>query len=397
MERATDFATHEYVDGKTEEIGQQIEDLEPRLSSHISVEEDLSFAVVDADGRRTWIEADTEGKPTVHARKHLQESIDTRDIAFGVVDEGNRRTWLEVAPDGGPTDYARSKIGQTGGTADIPDFPVADWVHWGDSNTDDRANGANNWTNRLAQLTGQDHHDGGYWGQGVANIAARQGGAPSLITLENNQTNPTGSTPIIAATNLVVADNIDYYSVAGTLAGIHGTIIPNSQTKVHTFTPDTPGVYSVPPRSTFTPDTQHLRNRHVTIWMGRNDRYGANAPARIVRATRHMIDYLTPRVKRVLVMQLVPGNEGMDSGVIKSVNDALEAAFPAEFVPIADWLMTDEAATLAGIEYTAEDLQDIAEKKIPRSFRRDHAHFNEVGCIPISQFLYREIQERGWI
>ena len=355
MERATDlaggdFATHEYVDG-------ELESLDPRL---------LNSAPVD-------------------------------DLSFAVVDKDNRRTWLEVAPDGGPTDYALSKIRSTGGSANVPDFPTADWAHWGDSNTDDRANKQSNWTNVLAGLTGANHYNGGYWGQGAENIAARQGGAPSLITLAGNQTNASGATDIVEATNLVVADNIDYYTVSGTLAGVPGTITPNATTKVHTFTPTTPGVYDIPPRSVFTPDTDHLRDRHVTIWMGRNDRWEPRAAQSITWAARHMVDHLTPRVKRVLVLQLVPGVEGLEHPQIKSINDMLQQEFPSQFVPIAEWMMTDEAATLAGITYTEQDLTDIAEGRIPSSFRRDNSHFNEVGCVPIAHFLYREIQERGWI
>ena len=384
------YATREYVDGT-------LENLEPRLLGDISTE-DLSFAVVDEKNRRTWLEAGEDGKPTDYARKQIQETVDTRDFAFGVVDKDSRRTWLEVAKDGGPTDYARSLIGNTGGgdAGAIPDFPTADWVHWGDSNTDDVRNGAQNWTNVLAGLTGADHYNGGYWGQKPENIAARQGGAPSLITLENNQTQAASPTPIASATNLVVADNADDHEISGTLAGVHGKVTPHMG-GVHTFTPTVAGVYQVPPRSVFTPDTGHLRDRHMTIWMGRNGRWDDGAPQRALRAAQHMVDFLTPHVKRFLILQIVPGTDGLEHPRVKDINDALRNEFPAQFVPIAEWMMTEEAATLAGITYTEQDLTDIAEGRIPTSFRRDASHFNEVGCIPIAHFLHREIQERGWL
>lgn len=339
---------------------------------------------------------DADGIGVEIAPKQLSE-VSTTDLSFAVVDEKNRRTWLEVAPDGGPTDYALSKIGNTGEPADIPDFPTSDWAHWGDSNTDSARNGAQNWTNVLAGLTGANHYNGGYWGQKAENIAARQGGAPSLITLAGNQTNASGATDIVDATNLVVGDNADDYTVPGTLAGVDGTITPNATTKVHTFTPATPGVYDIPPRSVFIPDTGHLRDRHMTIWMGRNDRWDDGAPQKVLRAARHMVDFLTPRVKRFLILQLVPGTDGLDSPRVKDINDVLQHEFPSQFVPIAEWMMTEEAATLAGITYTEQDLTDITEGRIPTSFRRDASHFNEVGCIPIAHFLHREIQERGWL
>lgn len=322
---------------------------------------------------------------------------DTEDAAFAVVDEEGRRTWLEVAPDGGPTDYARSLIGSTGGgdAVDIPDFPTEDWAHWGDSNSDSWYLGTESWTSKLAQLTGKNHYMGGYYNQKSINIAARQGGAPSLVTVAGNVTAASGATEITEAVNPVTSIST-IYEVPGTLAGVHGRIKPLAD-QAQSFTPTTPGVYNIPPRSVFTPDAASMRNRHATIWMGRNDRYDDGAPQQVARSARHMVDYLAPRVKRVLVLQLVPGTEGLNHARIKPINDLLQAEFPSQFVPIAEWMMTDRAAELAGITYTEQDLTDIAEGRIPASFRSDNAHFNGVGCTAIAHFLHEEILKRGWL
>ena len=355
MERATeiaggDFATREYVDGT-------LESLEPRLLGDVS----------------------------------------TRDIAFAVVDEKNRRTWLEVAEDGGPTEYALSKIGSGGGgsASKTLDFPTPDWAHWGDSNTDDYYLKSESWITKLSNLTGKNHYYGGFYNQKSINIAARQGGAPSLVTVANNKTAETGATEIVSAVNPVTSIS-PIYQVPGTLAGVHGRIKPLPESKQE-FIPTTPGVYDIPPRSMFIPDAAAMRDRHVTIWMGRNDRYDADAPQQVLRSARHMVDFLTPHVKRFFVLQLVPGTEGLEHPRIKPINDLLKAEFQSQFIPIAEWMMTNRAAELAGITYTEQDQTDIAEGRIPTSFRSDGAHFNGVGCTAIAHFLHEEILKRGWL
>lgn len=344
-----------YVNGQFTELEQRIDEHEPRLLDHL------------------------------HGGNQL---------VFSVVDENNRRTWLEVAPDGGPTEYARELIGANGASS-IPDFPVADWAHWGDSNSDDWYLKNESWTSKLAQLTGKNHYMGGYYNQKSINIAARQGGAPSLVTVAQNRTSSSGATEIIDAVNPVTSIST-IYEIPGTLAGVHGSIKPLSGEK-QTFTPTQPGIYNIPPRSVFTPDAARMRNRHVTIWMGRNDRYDDGAAQQVARSARHMVDYLTPRVKRFLVLQLVPGTEGLNHPRIKPINDMLQSEFPSQFVPIAEWMMTDRAADLAGISYTAQDIEDIAAGRIPTSFRSDNAHFNGPGCTAIAHFLYEEILTRGWL
>lgn len=370
------------------------DEIAPRLLDSVD-SADFAFSVVDKDNRRTWLEVAPDGGPTDYARKHIQETVETNDFAFGVVDEEGRRTWLEVAPDGGPTDYALSKIGNTGAPADIPDFPTEDWAHWGDSLTDDYYLKEESWVTKLSNLTGKNHYYGGFYNQKSINIAARQGGAPSLVTVAGNVTAASGATEIVEAVNPVTSLS-PIYQIPGTLAGVHGRIKPLPESKQE-FIPTTPGVYDIPPRSMFIPDAAAMRDRHVTIWAGFNDRYDADAPHQVLRSVRHMVDFLTPHVKRFFILQLPPGPEGLDHPRIKPINDLLKAEFQSQFIPIAEWMMTDRAADLAGITYTEQDQTDITEGRIPTSFRSDGVHFSGAGCTAIAHFLHEEILKRGWL
>lgn len=97
----------------------------------------LSFAVVDEDGKRTWLEADLAGAPSPYAAGKIAEKVSPGiaaavetslglvamplDLAFAVVDEDGRRTDLELGMDGHFTqrviDYLNGRLNITPPTA----------------------------------------------------------------------------------------------------------------------------------------------------------------------------------------------------------------------------------------------------------------------------------------
>lgn len=105
--------------GKSFPSGEAISDIGiENLDSSIS---GLAFAVVDENGKRTWIETDLEGKPTNYAMDLIKAGLpefqqldeinpDFNTIAFGIVSEAGVRSWLEFTPAGIPTDYAMECI-----------------------------------------------------------------------------------------------------------------------------------------------------------------------------------------------------------------------------------------------------------------------------------------------
>ena len=125
------------------------------------------------------------------------------------------------------------------------------------------------------------------------------------------------------------------------------------------------------------------------------------APALIVASIRSMIDFLTPRVKRVLVMSIPPwvGEEfgTANRAKLDACNGAIQAAFPEFWLDISAWLRTEQAATAAGIAFTSDDLTDIANGLTPRSLRSDSGHPNAGGNVAIGHRVYQESQFRGWM
>lgn len=95
------------------------------IEGGVILEEGYIFAITDEDGRRTWIEADAAGKPTQRAGELITEKVktpvaeaigiadistDVSGMSIAIVDEDGRRTWLEADPAGKPTARAQALI-----------------------------------------------------------------------------------------------------------------------------------------------------------------------------------------------------------------------------------------------------------------------------------------------
>ncbi|AOY72050.1 hypothetical protein ARZXY2_2520 [Arthrobacter sp. ZXY-2] len=386
-----------------------------------------SGAVYDANNWNASTNGAKVDQAVLNGDPRLLAVDEVEGVLAGIVGADDRMTSLMVGLDGDLTPYAAGRVGKSLGTEDAPldsgekfvvvdsndriifsdsssgtagtvtAFPSLDWAHWGDSMTDDAVLGVDAWVNKLSALTGRNHFNGGWYGQKHDQIAARQGGLPALITVPGNVTAGSGATTISAIVNKPVLPS-GTRSVRGTVAGVIGTI-QEAVADTVTFTPDVPGVYSIPPKSAFTPINGELyRARTVTIWSGRNNVYDTD-PQLVVAAIRAMIDYLSPSVKRVMVMEVPPSTADSNDTdlLVAAMNKAIREAFPAYWLPIATWLRTTEAASAAGITFTATDEADIAAGNTPTSFRADTVHLTPAGCTAVAYRVHQEAQKRGWL
>ncbi|MQT93014.1 SGNH/GDSL hydrolase family protein [Pseudomonas helleri] len=380
---------------------------------------DMSFALGDEDMNSSWLQTDRRGQPTRYAAKCMGAKMrpedapalidgaskaavieagfgtfdaDANDMSFSLTDSEFTQSDLELDRQGRFTQRVINSIAKRIGISTVvPPFPLAAWACWGDSLT------AGGWPTTLAALCGLPAYNGGWGGQGYSQIAARQGGVPARLTVAGNTIPATGSVTVTAALNNPLSDG---GGRQGLLAGVLGML--NMAGGVLTFTRSAQGeAVSCPAMSYFTPaDGLAHADRHVTIWIGRNS-FKDVAPALIVASIRSMIDYLTPRVKRVIVMSIPPwvGEEFGTSGRARldACNAAIAAAFTEFWLDISAWLRTAEAATAAGITFTSDDLADISNGLTPRSLRSDSGHLNALGNIAIGKRVYQESQIRGWM
>lgn len=380
---------------------------------------DMGLAIADKNRRSSWVQVGLDGKPTKYTLKAIGEGLNGQNapvlvenaasealiiggfkdfdaelngLSISISDSKGRRSDLEMGLDGHFSDRVVQLLSaRIGAAAVVPSYPENAIACWGDSLT------AGGWPTTLAGLSGLDTYNGGWGGQGYSQIAARQGGVPARLTIAGDIIPASGSVAVTAFINNPLSDGGNRQ---GTLSGVLGNLVMTGGAL--TFTRVVAGdAVECPAKSYFSPsESIAYVDRHITIWLGRNS-FKDVAPAVIVAAIKGMIDYLTPRVKRAVVMSIPPwvGEEFGTANRTKldTCNAAIAAAFPEYWLDISAWLRTTAAATAAGITFTADDLTDIASGLTPRSLRSDDGHLNAPGNLATGTRVYQEFQTRGWM
>lgn len=314
---------------------------------------------------------------------------------------GEARAWETYEPSDVIESRIMGRINSEAGVASAA-LPTEDWAHWGDSLTDDVLLGADGWVAKLSTLTGKQHYNGGWYGQKAGEIAARMGSAPMRGTFPGGVIPAAGSTAAFTPSfGRVAQNNKVQRQILGSIAGRRGHFT-SPTTGDLVFTP-TDGVATPTPVSgarVFVPDNPYA-NRVTTLWMGTNDLTSTLTPEQLVSLIGASMDFLSPRVKRVLIFTLPQAsNRAVGSAIYnkcEAVNAALRKLAPGNIVEMAAYLMSDQAATDAGITFTAEDRSDIEKGYTPRSFRSDDIHFNATAGIAIAKKVHAEAAARGWV
>lgn len=407
------------VESKNTEQDHRLVDLEltsPELSSN---DQDLLVSVVSADYRRTWLEAEAEsGYPSTHSKEILSEVLgpqfDTSGNGIGAfTDAAGRYTDVHLDSEGHIDDRVMdlwaprlaSRLGAANGGLSsgdrmlvggelVPVFPdTANITTWGSSSID-RITGAL----EVALVgTGVTLHNEGVGGELIEEHAARLGSTPALITI------PGGSIPAsgtIAVTSPMRAVLKPY---TGTLAGVPGTLDWPGQ--VHgqlTFTRSAPGaVTAVPAGTPFIPDVGMASRNHVTfLWVGKSDLAEAGKTNYVVTETNKMFDFLTPMVKRALVLghfinsDRAPAN--LEHVQATAVNAAYKARYGDLYVDVAGYLASPQVWIDTGITPTATDLTQQANGVKPVSLSSDNGHLNAAGYTAVAKLIFGRLNALGW-
>jgi len=260
---------------------------------------------------------------------------------------------------------------------------------WGDSITES-GTGTDSYVDLLGQATGLPAYNGGKWGQSSPQIAARQGGAFAALTFPSNLLPASGSVVVTADVNPLGGSYSG--SRTGSAHGVAGTLSWDQPTNTLTWTRTTAGSsVQLSGSAKFVPtDAVRTANREAIqiLWIGRN---GAQDVAGNIAALRRMAAYANARF---LVLSVLPwaGQVSPDA-----TNYAYLEAFPEQYRDIGGWLRTPEAATAAGVVFTADDQADIAAGLTPRSLRADDVHPNAAGRKAIAAYLLAELRKLGWV
>lgn len=228
-------------------------------------------------------------------------------------------------------------------------------------------------------------------GQTTAQIAARQGGKPALVTLTDGVI-PAGTTA--AAVSSVTPQPYSSpavttpYSRTGTLAGVHGTL-RNDGTGVYTFTRTDAGAevwgWAGMP---WIPDVAVARRGDAFIYWAWRNNY-TDAPEDLFDLTDAMIAYQEDP-NRFLLLEILPWDTEPIGSANRTILDARNQAFadryPGHWVPAAQFLR-GPALSMAGITPTAQDNTDIANGVTPSSLRSDAGHLNATGNAVLAAWI----------
>lgn len=273
---------------------------------------------------------------------------------------------------------------------------------WGDSLTAGNGGDGTTYPDVLAEDSGLTVFNGGVAGERSAGIAARQGGAPALLTVDGGELPAEGGVEVDPAGDVVIIR--DEGELTGTVLDVHGTLTKDQSRNngPYTFTRDEAGdAVPVPDGTPFVTDIG-VDNRDVgtIIWAGHNDiRYGG--ADQVIENIRAMVDYLD--TDYYVVLGLTNGeNAGKGSDYyaegVEGVNATLEQEYgPDHYLDVREYLVAD-GLEVAGIEPTADDEEDLAVDIVPLSLRDEGSvgHLNATGYTVLANYLDEFLQSKGW-
>jgi lysophospholipase L1-like esterase len=292
-------------------------------------------------------------------------------------------------------------ISAAGGTA-YPAIPLlaGGIAFWGDSLTAGAGGNGTTPASVAAAMLGVTTINYGIGGQTSPQIAARQGGAPSLLTVTGNSIPASGAVNVTALSVrlLSTAASSAANSLTGTLAGVAGTLAKDtSDNYTFTRTAAAASATACPAGTPFIPDIGTAQSVHAQIlWLGRNN---LGSSSQVQSDTAACAAYLKTFVKRYLVLSILNGgSEGTGTtnyNSIAALNSALASTYGNRYLDVRRYLI-DHGLSDAGITPTSQDTTDIANDVVPTSLRADSIHLTAAGYTVVGQQIANKITTLGW-
>jgi lysophospholipase L1-like esterase len=263
---------------------------------------------------------------------------------------------------------------------------------WGDSSTSGIGAPTDlSYPAQLQSLTGRSTFNGGVSGQTSDQIAARQGGAPALLTFPNN-TLPSAGPVVLDSESTFPITAEGPGPITGTVGGVHGTLsyqTDGNDNPQLAFTRDQPGLPKpIPARSPFHPDTFGREAQINVFWTGNNFYDPQGLESDIAKC----VAFLSTR--RYIVLSLTnAGDEGIGTAPydeLAQINAEFAQAYPDNFIDIRRILVNSYDPT------DPQDVQDHGNDIPPSSLRNDNWHLNEKGYAIVARQVADYIAARSW-
>ena len=259
--------------------------------------------------------------------------------------------------------------------------------------------GVHCWTHFWPLMTGMHSLTWGWPGAKSQSIAARWGATPYALA-QPAELPATG--PVSLSLDIPVirgAEPAELAGVAGRLSLVNEE--DRDSTRV-VFTRNKPGAPKKLPAGTQLwrrPDISSAAGFTPVIDLARND--SPDISRLTIRRYERMVERFTAGIKssRFLVIgqPMASTDSARDRADRQRVNDAIERAFPGNYVDPWAYLRSDDCAQFLNLRWTAQDQSDIALGVTPKSLRLDTLHPNEAASRALAHFYKAEMQRRGWL
>jgi fibronectin type 3 domain-containing protein len=263
---------------------------------------------------------------------------------------------------------------------------------WGDSLT--YGGGASapqyTYTADLARLLNHPVLNNGIGGETAAQIAARMGSVPAVISFNNDTMEPGAANPV----TLSAIPTNGYNKLPGTVDGIEGILTSTDTSNTQqqfTPSPTLTQAHTVPANARFLPATDAQRSNITILWMGHDD-YTTD-PAAVASTVEQSIQWASSG--KVIVLSLLNG-ENTPRGTrlynqIVAINQDFAGLSGAVYIDIRSRLIAAYDPT------NPQDVQDHANDIVPSSLRAGATeHLNDTGYAMVAQWVADAISQHGW-
>ncbi|QEU09059.1 hypothetical protein [Paracoccus yeei] len=323
-------------------------------------------------------------------------------------------TWNAVTPNGGMPDFSARYIAErvspylniSGGNASIlpTDMTVAGgelapilpdmtrMAGWGSSTMEYMGAEV---AAEMAAL-GVSYYNGGDAGVRAEHTLAQLGSHPALIS--GGVVIPATGPVNVSSSNVRATTLLKPF--AGTLAGVEGTLSSTATSLVFTRASDGDPV-TVPAGRPFIPTIgPQYRNAVNILNIGKNDIGSAGADTMIINRTAEAFMWLTPLVKRVIVMSHCVNRDTADDSPARAQIMAIRASFAQEYKHLhfdaQGYMCSPQIWVDAEITPTQADLEAQARGNKAPSLSLDDLHFNAAGDRAFAKALRRFVLSLIW-
>lgn len=265
---------------------------------------------------------------------------------------------------------------------------------FGDSLTMGTAGGATPFTDILQELLGESYtvNNFGVGGETAQQIAGRQGGVPIIVQPTFNAEYSTWNNITLVSAFGSEIGLLGYQSNAGlnpcTIDGVQVSLYWDSDNKQIAKCKNNGDVISVIRPTQLKPYSTNFKKNTLIIWSGTNG-WGDNDVNTLVEIQKRMVEYNDNQ--NYLIIGIHSDNR---IDVWEELENAQTKAFGYHYINIRDYLVK-YGLDDCGLQPTDEDLQRIAEGKVPRTLMIDGIHFLTATNEVIANVIYQRGKELG--